>query len=218
MAILASELVSAVIGKLELDAAGAADIARFQIYESLSEAQLHLMNILPIKYLSEGIKTTLFNLITNEAEYQWPTLDFPFLRYVSLWVDFANAIVMTGGTVNPGKRVVEYDADVHHLPINQVATTNYPFVDLNVEVGYMIYPVPSVGVTDGGRLRYIYKPKDISASQDSLLNPGLKNLLIFKATPLSALVDQYRPDLAKVYEGFYDKELAQFLPKEEIDK
>lgn len=216
MAILATELVSAVVGKLELNASSASLISKYQIYENLSEAQLGLMNILPIQYLSEGIKTVLFNLELNEAEYQWPTVDFPFLRYVALWVDYDNTIVMTGASVVPGTKVIEFDADIHHLPPTTIATQNYPMMDLNVEVGFMLYPVPDLAVTNGGRLRYVYKPADITSIQDSLLNPGLKNLLIFKATALSALVDNYRPDLAVKYEGMYDKELRGYLPKDEV--
>ena len=221
MAISRTELSSAVIGKLELNASDAALLSKFQVYENLSEAQLELMNILPIQYLSEGIKTVLFGVELNESEYQWPTVDFPFLRYVSLWVDYDNSIVMGGvapASINPGRRVIEYDASIHHASPNSIATQNYPFIDLSVEVGFMLYPVPDINVTDGFRLRYVYKPTDISATQDSLLNPGLKNLVIFKATALSALVDQYRPDLALKYEAMYDKQLARLLPKEEIKR
>jgi hypothetical protein len=221
MSISRTELSSAVIGKLELNASDAALLAKFQVYENLSEAQLELMNVLPIQYLSEGIKTVLFPLELNESEYQWPTVDFPFLRYVSLWVDYDNPIVMGGvapASINPGKRCLEYDASIHHTTPDQIATQNYPFIDLNVEVGFMLYPVPDINVTDGARLRYIYKPTDITSSQDSLLNPGLKNLVIFKATALSALVDQYRPDLATKYENMYDKLLSRYLPKEEKRK
>lgn len=217
MSISETELANQVVANLELGGS-ANDISRFKIYENLSIAQLNLLNILPLQYLSESMKTVLFSLEKDMADYQWPAVTAPFLRYVAMWVDFANAIVMTGGTLNPGNRVTEYDHDIFQKPINEIATVDYPFIDLHAEQGYMIYPTPTANVTNGGRLRYVFKPDDITSGQDSILNPKFKNLLIYRATALCAVVDNFRPDLANLFEEFYDKELAGFLPKEEIKK
>lgn len=215
MSISAAELSAEVLGNLELDASVTADVARFKIYENLSAAQLHLINILPIQYLRDGIKTTLVKLLKDEAEYQWPV---DFCRFIALWLDFGNPIIVTGASTNHGKRVTEYDADRHHQPIKSIGTTTYPFVDVNSQDGYIISPAPTAEVIDGGRLRYVYKPPNIAVAQDSALNPNLKNLLIYKATEMSALIDQYRPDLADRFKGLYRDELQGFLPKEEPDK
>ena len=211
MSISAAELSAEVLANLELDASVTADVARFKVYENLSAAQLHLLNILPIQFLRDGIKEGLFNLESGEAEYQWP---IDFIRFIELYLDYDGAITRA----NPGVKATVYDHDIFIQPIKSIGTVSFPFIDLEIQDGYVIAPAPTAVQADGGMVLYIYKPPNIAVGQDSALNPNLKNLLIYHASAASALIDQYRPDLNKLFMDMYAAELSAFLPKEEPKK
>jgi hypothetical protein len=215
MSITSSEMAAEVAANLEIDA-DTTSYNRLKVYKNLSLAQLDLLNILPLQYLRDGMKTVLFNLEQLESEYQWPA---DFIRFVALWLDYDAAIVTTGSaSLNPGKPVTQYDPDNFQVPITDVGSAEYPFVDISVQDGYIIHPAPSDAQTDGGRLRYVYKPADLSESQSSPLNPNLKSAMVFRGTALSCLVDDYRPDMFTRFNKMYLDAIAPMLPKEEPNK
>jgi len=202
-----SELTNDVLGYLEIDSN---DLTRFKVVESLNHAQEHLLLILPLKFISNAIKTVKTDLIAGKPDYQMPS---DYIRFISLWVDYAQPITYA----NPGKICTPLpDESVVFIGNKtQFASKNYPAVDLNVENGYAIYPIPDQNITDGIRLRYVYSLPNISTNQDSLLRYSLKNLLVYYATSLSALIENYRPKLASAMQQLFQDELSKLLPKEE---
>lgn len=289
MSISASELANNVIKNLEIDAT---DFDRFKIYENLTNAQIDILNTLPLKFLRDGQRTVLFSLVGFENEYQWPSdlMRFVWLKlrfsedvleysdgqiyptdntflstnatfvagdvgkniaiegagasggvlYTTIasvsnsdsveltdaGVTFVNTARFAYGTpqgitsVYPGKEAFVLDQDVHHKALEEMGTIRYPYVDTDAQDSFVVSPEPKINITDGGILRYVYKPDNINASTDSILAPNLKTLLEYGATMASALVDEglMNPAIARIYEAKYEKELSKFLPKEEIDK
>lgn len=198
-------LTGEVIANLEINSS---DLSRFKVLESLNSAQITLLNMLPVEHLRNAVKTSTFDLVQNVVAYQWPP---DFLRVLNIWLDFSSSISID----NRGREAMLYENERFFKGISEVSTQNYPFFDTNIENGFEIRPKPSANVTSGGRLRYIYKMLDISTEQKSLLSPALKNLLVFRATALSARVENYNHQLGNEYESYYEKELQNFLPKEE---
>lgn len=202
-----SELVTPVVNNLEIGN-NATDIERFNIVSNLNAIQLQLLNTLDAKYLVSAVRTVRFAVTSGVSEYQWPE---SFIRFRQLRIDYENPISES----NEGIEAIIYDPSKHHLPINSLASKRYPMIDLDIEQGFKIAPTPTASVSNGFQLKYIYKLPEISPSQNSLLTANCKNLLIFGATMLSALVDNYRPDLSKFYAQLYQDELKRFLPKAE---
>ena len=200
-----AELTTEVIGNLEIDST---DFGRFKVVENLNAAQLELLNILPIKFISNVVKSTNFHLLQNVVAYQWPN---DWLRFIMAWVDYSAAITVD----NTGTEFTLWIADNFQVPMSDIATASFPFIDIEIEGGYEIRPKPTADLDDGGRLRYVWKPPAIAVSQPSLMNFNLKNLLVYRTTELSANIDNYRPDLGDKFGGFYVRELNSFMPKKE---
>lgn len=208
MSILYTELKADIIGIMEI---GSTDADRFNLDENLAIAQVGILNALPYKYITNAIKTVKFDLTNAISLYQWPS---DYVKYVEMWVDFANSIDHADD--NEGRKVEVYsDEDFYAPTIGKVASKNFPFIDLNVEGGFGLYPVPDATVTNGARLRYVYKLANPTSSQDCLLEYNLKNLMVFKTAELCAMVEEFNMDLAQKMKRLYDEELARFLPKQE---
>ena len=209
MSIPYSELTSEVVANLEIDSS---DLSRYQVVEKLNIAQLEIINTLPFKWIANIIKTTKFNLLDpanpNNHLIQYPN---DFLRFVEAWVDFVNPITRD----NRGTPLYEWISDNHHLTIDQVATTLYPMIDTEREGGFEIRPAPTAAVADGGVLRHVWRPPKIAITQPSLLNYNLKPLLVHRGTELSALVDNYRPDLSSAHKKLFEENLNNLMPKKE---
>lgn len=208
MSITYTELKDAVVGQLEIDAT---DADRFQLDINLAAAQLGIINSLPFDYLKNVITTTKTNIQTGIHLYQWPP---DFVRFVGLWLDYANEIVESSGV--HGNKAQHYDGEGSHVVnIAALATKRYPYVDLNVEAGYGIYPVPSADITDGQRLRYIWQVPNPTNTQECLLEYNLRNLMVYRTIELCALVDEFNVELSGIMQKLYTEELSQFLPKKD---
>jgi len=207
-----AELTNEIIANLEIDSS---DLGRYQVVEKINLAQLEIINVLPFNWIANIIKTSYFNLLApanpNNHLYQWPP---DFLRFVQGWVCY---------TVSPegmdrdhqGLPLNEWIADNHHKTIDQIATINFPFIDIHHEGGFEIRPAPAAAVTNGGRLRYVWRIPAVDTGQPSLLNYNLKPLLVHRASELAAMVDNYRPDLANRFKKLFEEDLANFMPKRE---
>lgn len=200
-----TELTEEVIGNLEIDSN---DMDRYKVVEKLNTAQLELLNSLPTKFISNIVRTTWLDLAANVVAYQWPN---NFLRFIQLWLDFTSAIT----TDNRGREATDFKAGNFLRPMMDLATQRFPFIDIEIEGGYEIRPKPTADLVHGGRMKYVYRPQPISTNQPSLLNYNLKNLLVYRGTELSALVDNYRPDLADRFKELRKEELTNFMPKKE---
>jgi hypothetical protein len=206
MSITYTELKNAVVGQLEIDAD---DAARYELDGNLAAAQLGILNALPFKYLTNAITTTKLDIDTGVHLYQWPS---DYVRLIELWLDYAVTIDESAGVY--GNKAQVYDGEgAHVVNIASLATKRYPYVDDNVEGGYGIYPVPSANVTDGQRIRYIWKLPNPTSVQNCMLEYNLRNLMVFRATSLCALVDEFNVALSAKMEDLYAKELQTFLPK-----
>ena len=205
-----TELTNDIVGKLEIDNT---DTDRFDVDENLAIAQLSLLNTLPFHFINNAIKTVKGNLSNGVNSYQWPS---DYVRFNRMWVDFANSI--TGS--NEGKKVQIYNDIDNRIPvIGSVATKNYPFIDLNVEGGFGIYPVPDADVTYGWRCRYVWQVPNPTSSQDCLLQYNLKNLLVYRTVQLCALIqtesgNPYNLGLSQEMKDLFTTELMNFLPKQ----
>lgn len=203
--ISATVLRDEVIANLEISST---DYTRFKVYEHLNQIQLTLINILPLKYLSQLVKTSKFNLAANIFVIQWPD---DFVRYIKMWLDYDYPITAS----NRGVEVTIFDPSIHIQTMDLISSQRFPFVDLDVEKGFEIQPVPDANIIDGGRLRFVYYPPNISDTQDALIDYRCKNLLVWGATSLCSNVDNYRPDMAKTFWGYYQDELKLFRTKDQ---
>lgn len=202
MAISEADLKAEIIANLEI---ASTDYTRYKVYESINSAVLELLNILPVKYLSDMIKTaTAANLVANTANY---ALAADFLRFVSARISYTAAISST----NMGRRLHEYDSEKQSLPIEDIASRDYPFISFEHDGYAEVSPVPTANQSSGLQIKYIYLPADVASGVDSDLDARFKNLVIYKATQLSAMIDNYRPDLAAKFGAMYDEELKRFI-------
>jgi len=214
-----AELTNAVIENLEIDSS---DLARFKVVSSINSAQLTLLNILPVDWLKNAVKTTTFNLLKDFKAYQWPS---DFIRVRQIWLDYSAAIT----TTNVGKEASRYDDERFMKVFYGIGSAAYPFYE-HIESGFAIDPIPTtdsgsddtngndISVADGGRMRYVWRIPDIasgSPNQDSMLDDNLKNLLVWRGTSLAAMVENYNQQLAAEMNALYQDELKNFLPKEE---
>jgi len=201
------ELVPVIANNLEISTTDTERITRFNILANLNAVQLELLNSLRKEFLTSAMKTVRFNVVSGVPDYQFPD---EYIRFFRLWVDYNNPITYA----NPGKEALEYMPERHNRPINELTSQNFPMVDLNTEAGFLISPVPDANVTNGFRLRFIYKIPEITSVQPSLLFSRFRTLLIDGATARSAATDNYRPDLAKFHDELYQRALKMLIPKE----
>lgn len=204
-----TELVTAIANNLEISTTDSERISRLNIAANLNMVQLELLNSLPVRYLTSAVKTVKFNIQTGIPDYQWPA---DFIRYVQLWTDYNNPITYS----NPGREALEYRWEEHSRSIESLSSQLFPLIEMNVEAGFQISPVPDANVTHGFRLKYVYHLPTISCDQPSLLYSRFKGLLVDGTTSRSAATDNFRPDLAKFHNDLYTRAVAAFLPK--IDK
>jgi hypothetical protein len=206
MSITYTELKNAVVGQLEIDAD---DAARYELDGNLAAAQVGILNALPFRYLKNAITTTKATLTTAIFLYQWPS---DFVRLVEIWFNHLESIDPADG--KHGNKALVHDGENSYIQnIAKIATKRYPVVDLEVEDGYGVYPVPDVTVTNGIRIRYVWRIPNPTSTQDCLLEYNLRNLMVYRATSLCALVDEFNVALSAKMEDLYAKELQTFLPK-----
>jgi len=210
MPILETELTAEVIGNLEIDTS---DLARFKIYEHLNQAQDWLVGILPFKELIDVVVDLLIDSVGAQANYTWPdgvlySASPEFQRFYEMYISTA-----TITRALPGNKVFIYDREIHALPITEYGTTDIPFVDPDGDSQFIIHPAPVGVITDFLRLLYVPKLISIAATVDCTLNYRLKNLIIYRATRLSCLIEEYRSEQAKEYMTLETNELAKFRPK-----
>lgn len=205
MSIPYSELLAETLGLLEIDSD---DADRFKIDENLRQSQRRLLNTLDRRWLVNAIKTSKFNITSGTRDYQYPS---DYWRFVELWVNFTTEITIS----NPGNKCTVFETTGRHVKnIEAIASVTYPFVDIDTEGGLAIYPVPTASVTNGARIRYVYDMPAPTSSQDCLLEPNLKNLLVYNTVRLSALIEEHNVKLADEMLKLYTEEVQAFLPKE----
>lgn len=210
MPILETELTGEVLGNLEIDST---NLSRFKVYEHLNQAQDWLAGILPFKELIDVVVDLLIDSVANQANYTWPdgtlySTSPEFQRFYEMYISTASITRAV-----PGNKAFVYDREIHSLPITFYGTTDIPFVDPDGDSEFIIFPAPTGIVTDFLRLLYVPKLIRIAAGTDCTLNFRLKNLIIYRATRLSALIEEYRPEQAKEYMTLETNELAKFRPK-----
>lgn len=205
MSITSTQIAAEVIANLELDSS--ADTTRFKVYESMNSAQLEILNTLPVALIPEMVKTaTAVDFVANTATY---ALENDFLRMVEARVDYVTAISAT----NKGAKALEYMSDQHSLPIEEIGTQDYPFFSLEHDGLIEVAPVPTGARTAGLQYKYIYQPASaLSSGVDSDLDARFKNLMIYKATALSALIEGSYAALHDKYNALYADELQRFMP------
>jgi len=210
MSIPESELTTEVVDSLEIDIT---DLARYKVYAHLNQAQDWLAATLPFKQLPDVIIDLLIDSVANQANYTWPdgtlySSSAEFARFYEMYISTASIT-----RAAPGERALIYDREIHKLPITEYGTTDFPFVDPDGATEFIVHPAPTGVVTDFLRLLYVPKLIRIAASVDCPLNYRFKNLMLYRATRLSALVENYRPELAAEFMKLEESELARFMPK-----
>ena len=201
MSISQATLTAEVVKTLEIDNT---DLSRFKVYEHLNQAQLFLLNKMPAKHLTAGIATATFNLVSGQTLYQWPS---DFLRLIQIWLNYSASVETSE------REASRWDSDQFLRSFNAMGTVNFPFYDARREAGFAISPAPSADQATGGRIQYVQRHPEISATQDSLMDARFKNLLIYRAVALSALVEDYSPNLNERYMALFEQELENFMPK-----
>jgi|SRR3990167_5789615 len=204
--ILYTTLVAEIAGKLKIDN-NDEDVARFQVVASINAAQRHLLIIMPAKYITEALKTVTGDLADGVSRYQWPA---DFIRFKDLWLSYDSAIIDS----NPGRKAQEV-ADCRDVSnIDEMPNQSYPKMDLNVELGFELRPIPTAAQVNGFRLQYIQRLPNVSESQNCLLGAHLQNLVVYYGTHLSAIVEGSKPEVAKQMWDMYLDEEGKFIPKE----
>jgi len=208
MPISGSGLGSRVVAALEIDTG---DTTRYQVYESLSSAQRYLLNALPAELLFDLIKEDLDDLVSGDANYDYPT---DMMRVVSLHLDYDAEI----DADNEGVLATIYDPKRFVASMQNLATKSYPYVKIKETGGpgggYRIAPIPTAAQTDGRRLLYIQKPADITSGVDAEIDARFEDLLVWYAIGISANVDNYRPEMAKQHMDIFKNELKTYLPND----
>lgn len=210
MPIPETELTAEVLGNLELDAV---DLARFKVYEHLNQAQDWLAGILPFKELIDVVQDILIDSVSGQANYTWPDGTLystapEFARFYEMYISISSIT-----RALPGNKAFIYDREIHALPITNYGTVDIPFIDPDGDSEFIVHPAPTAVVTDFLRLLYVPKLIRIAAGTDCTLNYRLKNLIIYRATRLSCLIEEYRPEQSKEYMTLETNELAKFRPK-----
>ena len=194
-----AEIKAEILANLDMDNDSEA-ATKFDVLNKANAAQRTLLRKVPVTEVDNILKSVTGNLSANVAYYQWPS---DFIRVSDLFVDFNTSISDT----NQGVEAVFSESGIFQVrSLDQQAHEQYPLF-FYVDGGFELRPIPSSDVTDGWMLRYIYEIPDMSDTQDSLLRSDLKNLLIYKATSLCALVNQYSLELHDKYEMMFIKEL-----------
>ncbi len=213
MAIGRVKLSDAVIANLEIDGA-TADLARYQVYENLSKAQLSILNSAKVEFLHKAITKAEIAWAANTALYLLPNGSLYssaplFLRFIRLHVDYVNAVSAS----NQGRIATEYKTAKRIIPFDSIGSTRFPYFNLEFDgLNFYINPTPTDLLASGGWLIYIQRIPDIDSSTDSELDERFENLLVYEATSLSALVDNYRPEISKEFAVKADNERNKFLP------
>ena len=207
MSITLTILQNEVTGNLELNN-DAVTITRFKVVEHINAAQRTLLRTLPLSEIDNAIKTVRFNLTDDVNAYQWPS---DFARRIKIWLDFTNAISVS----NHGKVATESKNGEFYKSGNYVPTAGYPKWE-SIEGGFKVFPLPTSDRTDGGRLRYVQQLPTITSSQDCLLRADLTNLIVFYASSLSCMVDDYNLALAKQYAAMFTEDAKTFYRDNKI--
>ncbi len=204
MSVSYTDLKTEIAGFLQIDTG---DVDKYQIESTVNRAQILLLNILPATFLLNAAKTKRLNLIANN-DLQYPT---DLVRTLSLWIDYANSITAT----NKGRamRIVQ-DMDIDQAANKTVIpTADFPVASMGAYGGWELRPLPSINVTEGLRVKYIKSLPIISSSQNCLLQSNLINMLVFISTSFSATVNNYSPEKADRYWGYFMFELQGLAPK-----
>lgn len=211
MAILASKLSGRVIANLEIDSA---DLTRYQVYESISLAQKELANILPTEFIQSLLLKAPADLTINQ-----PYVDTPaeYLRFVALFLDYTAQITDT----NPGVKARRYSKSDNFLAFSKSGTTTFPMYDLEGDFStndrILISPTPTATVTGGAEIWYIKVPDDVNATVDAEIHERFEDLIVSRATALSAMIEDYRPDMASQFQNFYLSSLSSYIPKDQLE-
>jgi len=187
-----TEIKLEVMHNLDLDATDTDAEARFQILESANAAQRIVIEVAPLDRIDNIVKNLAGQLVINTANYSWPS---DYVRFIGLWIDYTNAITDS----NLGRAVTrKKNGDFTIKSLDRSHDRQNPkWAPINN--GFELRPMPSVTLTDGYLLRFVYNPPAISASQTSPFRSDLKNALIFKATELAALKGGNRVEQANKY-------------------
>jgi hypothetical protein len=188
-------LAADVLLKIEIDST---DATRWDVYGALNEAQRDLINILPSHFLP--VKTAAKDITSGVYLYQFP--DDLVQRdggLVHAWINGYEA------------RILRVHEHVNQLSLDRQPSAFYPVVWLRAERGYDLLPHPTSSVTDGQLLSYVYQLPVISASQPSLFDANLRNLLVYRAATSAALNEAKKADVAKACYEMYKQELAKYI-------
>jgi len=205
--ITSAELLADVCGFLQIRTE---DRDRFQVYQSLTLAQIHLLNILEPRFLTACIETQTANLTANTASYTWDE-EWHVARALGLWVNYAAAITDQSPGVEAA--MVNDTAIFQRCNLDRLPTMEHPQYTLGIAGGFELRPIPTQNVTNGYRVRFVASPRPVTQSENAAVDYGLKPLLVYYATALSATVENYSPQIHQSMMALYAEELKQFLPK-----
>ena len=185
MAILTTDLVREVLNNMELDGNKASNIVRWKVYDNLSSIQRYLIRNLPLKEIDVAVKTTKFDLADGTNRIQWPD---DWARFIRLMINYSAAITesVPGRLVREDKTGAMNNIDVTDYAPSQ----DYPQFE-RIENGFRFLPVPSAARANGGQLKYVQMPPNISSTQNSILRDDHRNLLVYGGTELCAAVDLF---------------------------
>ena len=186
-------LTAEVLGRLKLRAQ---DATRFKITDSLNEAQRWILTHADSRLIKNAVRSEKFNLKASIGSMQLPS---EFVRVLphGAWMDYFAEISDT----NPGRPVrILFDGEVHEgSNIYSVPSIDFPQISFGIEGGILIRPVPAATRANGLRLLYVQMLPTISSTQECLLDVSLENCTIYKATSLSAMIENYSPTMAESF-------------------
>ena len=212
MAIPNSELSDAIIASLEIDGA---DLNRFKVYENINSAQDELVGVLPFTELESIIESLLIDTVGAQQRYAWPDGTLyssarEFVRFVEVHLS-TDQVPITD--LAPGFKCIKYERERHPFPITTYGTDQIPFVDINEKDEFRFFPAPVGTIIPGIRLDYVGKAVRVSNTISCELNYRLKNFVLYRATQLSCLVEEYRIKMSGDFKKLADNELKKLLPK-----
>lgn len=195
-------LTAEVLGRLKLRAQ---DSVRFKITDSLNEAMRWILTHADSRLIKNAVRSELFTLTGNIGSMQLPD---EFIRILphGAWVDYFDEISAT----NPGREArIIWDGEIHDgSNILATPSIDFPQISFGIEGGILIRPVPVATQLSGMRLMYVQMLPLISSTQECLLDSSLKNCVIYKASSLSAMIENFSPTMSESFGKLANDELG----------
>lgn len=207
MAIVASIMVSNILGQLKMDNT-TLNQTRFKVYEGMSEAQREIARLLPVSELYEVQATGVFDIVSGQAYVDISTLERE--RILKIRVAGENASLQIG--VNSSEISPE---EWNTLNIFRQGLIGITVKATLVNNNIYLKPVPNSNITAGLAIDYVPIMDELTAvaGNNSPFSPNKQRLIETYCIYYSARVNGYRLDLSAKAKEDFNSMIQSYYPK-----